>query len=341
MVWICFEYNPVTMPQVSIIIPCLNEEQTIGKLLDAIQLQDFPLHDLEVIIADGLSTDGTRQRIAEFQSEHKELSVRIVDNPTRSIPAGLNLGINASMGEFIIRLDAHCVPRPDYVSRCISALEANRGWNVGGVWDIQPGANTLIAKSIAIAVSHPLGVGDAFYRFTDLPGEVDTVPFGAFRRELVANIGGFDETLQSNEDYEFNARIRLAHGKVWLDPSIRAIYFARPTLSQLSRQYARYGFWKARMLRRYPGTVRWRQALPPVFVMSLIALPLFSLLLPWALWLLAIEVVSYFAILFSAGLRKALEHRKVQFTFGIPLAMATMHISWGAAFLWSFASPEK
>jgi succinoglycan biosynthesis protein ExoA len=329
------------MPQVSIIVPCLNEERTITKLLQAIHLQDFPLHELEVIIADGLSIDGTRDRISEFQATHKDLRLGVVDNISRSIPAGLNLALTAAKGEYIVRLDAHCVPQADYISKCIAALKEGRGWNVGGVWDIKPATKNWMAEAIAIAASLPLGVGDAFYRFTDRAQEVDTVPFGAFHHDLIQKIGGFDEKLPSNEDYEFNSRIRLAGGKVWLNPSIRSIYFARPTLAELARQYARYGYWKARMLKRYAKTIRLRQALPPLFVLSLIALPLISLILPWALWVLLFEVVLYLLILFGAGLRKALEHRKVQLIIGVPLAIATMHISWGAAFLWSLVTPGK
>jgi glycosyltransferase involved in cell wall biosynthesis len=329
------------MPQASIIVPCLNEERTITKLLQAILLQDFPPDELEVIIADGLSNDSTRERIADFQAAHKNLHLCIIDNVSRSIPAGLNLALKSAKGEYVVRLDAHCVPQPDYISKCIAALKDERGWNVGGVWDIKPGAETWVAESIAIAASLPLGVGDALYRFTDRAGEVDTVPFGAFRRDLIKKIGGFDEKLYSNEDYEFNTRIRLAGGKVWLDPSIRSIYFARPALSELARQYARYGYWKARMLRRYAKTIRLRQALPPLFVLSLITLPIVSFVSPWGLWLLLFEVVSYLLILFSAGLREALEHRKVQLILGIPLAIATMHVSWGAAFLWSLVTPGQ
>ncbi|MCL5428986.1 MAG: glycosyltransferase family 2 protein [Chloroflexi bacterium] len=326
------------MSRATIIVPCLNEEKTITQLLEAIYAQDFPRRDLEVVIADGLSTDGTRKRILAFQQRQKDLEIKVVDNPTRSIPAGLNVAIGAARGEYLIRLDAHCIPQPDYVSKSIAALEANRGWNVGGVWEIKPGGKGWVAESIAVAASHPLGVGDAYYRFTDRARQVDTVPFGAFRRDLIDRIGSFDETLLSNEDYEFNTRIRLAGGKVWLDPSIRSVYFARPTLVQLARQYARYGYWKWRMLRRYPGTLRLRQAMPPLFVISLIILPLLGLVWPLAFWVLLLEVVSYLVILFGAALRKALERKKMQLTLGIPLAMATMHLSWGSAFLWSFAT---
>lgn len=327
------------MARVTIIIPCLNEEKTIPQLLEAILAQDFPRQEMEVVIADGLSIDGTRQRIEEFQRLHPDLNVKIVDNPSRIISAGLNIAIDSAQGETIVRLDAHCVPQPDYISKSIAELEAGRGWNVGGVWDIKPGDKGWIAESIAIAASHPLGVGDAFYRFTDRAGAVDTVPFGAFRRDLINRIGGFDETLLTNEDYEFNTRIRQAGGTVWLEPSIRSTYIARPTLFDLARQYTRYGYWKLRMLRRYPETLRLRQALPPLFILSLIASAGLGLIWSWVFWLLIAEVVSYFAILFGAALRKALEHRKMQLTIGIPLAMATMHLFWGSAFLWSFATP--
>src|SRR3990172_3332671 len=272
------------MPSVSVIVPCFNEEQTINELLEAIYLQDFPRRNIEVIIADGMSTDNSRFRIGKFKKKHTGLKLRIVDNPTRVIPAGLNKAIQAATGEYILRLDAHCVPKPNYISLSVRDLERNKGWNVGGVWEIKPPVPGWIAHSIALAAAHPLGVGDALYRFTARAQEVDTVPFGAFRRSLVQEIGTFDESLQTNEDYEFNARIRRAGGRVWLNPAIKSIYYSRPTFSSLARQYARYGFWKFRMLRRYPRTLRLRQALPPLFLLSLILLPLLAFLWSRLLW---------------------------------------------------------
>ncbi|HSS97824.1 MAG TPA: glycosyltransferase family 2 protein [Terriglobales bacterium] len=322
------------MATVSIVVPCYNEQETISKLLFAIYAQTFQRAELEVIIADGLSADQTRKRITEFQRAHQDLLIRVIENPSRKIPVGLNLAIGTSQSEFILRLDAHCVPRPDYVTRSIEDLKAGKGWNVGGVWDIQPGSSSWIAKSIAVAAAHPLGVGDALYRYTDHASEVDTVPFGAFRRSLIEQIGGFDETLETNEDYEFNARIRRAGGHIWLDPAIRSIYYARPTLGALALQYARYGYWKVRMLRKYPQTIRLRQAIPPLFVLSLVFLALLSLWMP-AQILLKIQVVSYAALLIFAAVLKAFQQRQASLVIGIPLAMIIMHISWGAAFLGS------
>jgi succinoglycan biosynthesis protein ExoA len=328
-------------PKVSVIVPCYNEQSTICLLLEAIRTQTFPRADMEVIISDGMSQDGTRDAIAAFQEHFPDLEVRVVDNTQRTIPSGLNRAIDAARGEIIVRFDGHSKPYPDYVERCVNAHAQGRGDNIGGVWEIQPGAPTWSARSIAVAAAHPLGVGDAMYRLAASAGEVDTVPFGSFRRTLIDRIGSFNESLLTNEDYEFNARVRKSNGKVWLDPSIRSIYFARTTFRELIRQYWRYGFWKWRMLRRYPDTLRWRQALPPLFVLSLLMLSLASLFFPPALWLLAFELIAYFLVLSLAGFHAALKHRKPFLVPGFPLAVAAMHISWGSGFLWSLLTSSK
>lgn len=322
-------------PFVSIIVPCYNEESTIRHLLDSILMQTYPRAQMELIISDGMSTDNTRAVIAEFQKENADLSVRVVENSVRTIPSGLNQAIRESRGEIIVRLDAHSMPIPEYVERCVAAHESNKGDNVGGVWEIRAGADTQIAKAISFAAAHPFGVGDAMYRLNAKAGAVDTVPFGSFRLALIDKIGAFDETLLANEDYEFNTRVRESGGTVWLDPSIRSVYFSRSTLRKLANQYWRYGFWKFKMLKRYPHTLRWRQALPPVFVLSLIILIVLSLPAVFARYFLAAQLTFYFSLLSLAGLKLAIEKRNWFLIFGLPLAISTMHISWGMGFLWS------
>jgi succinoglycan biosynthesis protein ExoA len=323
------------MPSVSIIIPCYNEQATIRKLLEAIYAQTYPRADLEVVIADGMSGDDTRAEIAAFADAHPDLHIAVVDNPKRIIPAALNAALKEARGEIIVRLDGHSWPYPDYVERCVSDLESGLGANVGGVWEIRPGADGWLAASIAAAAAHPLGAGDALYRHAARPASVDTVPFGAFQRELLATVGFFDETLLTNEDYEFNARVRKSGGVIWLDPSIRSVYFARGTLGGLANQYWRYGFWKWRMLRRYPDTLRWRQGLPPLFAASLAGLGMLGIFLPVFRVPLAAEIVLYAAALTAAGVREAFRKKKVSLAFGLPLAISVMHIAWGAGFLWS------
>lgn len=328
-------------PTVSIVVPCLNEEKRIRTLLDAIFAQTYPRELLDVTIADGHSTDKTREVIAAFQREHPGLNITVIDNDARTIPAGVNRAIAVSRGEIILRLDGHSGPYPDYVEKSVAALEAGRGQNVGGVWEIRPGAETWVARAIAVAAAHPLGVGDALYRHAKQAAMVDTVPFGAWKRLLVEQIGGYDESLLSNEDYEFNARIRQGGGKIWLDPAIRSLYFARPTLAALARQYWRYGFWKLQMLRRYPKTLRWRQALPPLFVLSLMGGALLFPAWPIFGWLLAFELLAYFGILGLAGLRSTIQYRGAFLLFGLPLAITVMHIAWGSGFLWSILAGAK
>jgi glycosyltransferase involved in cell wall biosynthesis len=325
-------------PTVSIIVPCYNEQATIRPLLDSIREQSYPLELLEVVISDGLSTDGTRASIASFQSEHPELLVRVVDNKARTIPSGLNRAIESARGEMLVRLDAHSMPQREYVQRCVQLLEEGRGANVGGVWEILPGAQTWMAHSIALAAAHPLGAGDAMYRLSPKAGAVDTVPFGSFRRSLIEEIGKFDESLHSNEDYEFNTRVRKAGCTVWLDPAVRSTYIARATLGGLAGQYWRYGFWKLQMLRRYPSTLRWRQALPPVFTASLVCLLLLSIPFELPRWLLALELLGYGAVLASAGLAAAIKRKNPSYFFGLPMAVATMHLAWGSGFIWSLVS---
>jgi len=321
-------------PFVSIIIPCYNEQATIRDLLAAIDAQTYPHVEMEVVIADGMSTDGTRGEIMAFVEKHPDLHICVVDNPARIIPAALNRALKEAKGEIIIRLDAHSMPYPDYVEHCVAALESGLGENVGGIWEIRPGAQGWVAQAIAAAATHPLGVGDAFYRHAKKAAYVDTVPFGAFKREQLSLVGFFDESLLTNEDYEFNVRILKSGGRIWLDPAIRSVYYSRPTLRALASQFWRYGYWKRKMLKRYPETLRWRQGLPPLFGLSLIggiALAIFS---PVFRWLLAAEVLLYVLLLILAGTYTAIRQRKWSLMIGLPLAIPIMHIAWGAGFLW-------
>lgn len=321
-------------PTVSIVVPCYNEEGTIGSLLEAILTQTFPRQEMEVVIADSISTDRSREVISDFGQAHPDLALRIVENARRTIPSSLNLAMGLAQGEFLIRLDAHSIPIPEYVERCVQDLRAGKGANVGGVWKIQAGGPAWIARGIAAAASHPFGAGDALYRLGAPAGPVDTVPFGAFRRQLLDQVKGFDETLLTNEDYELNVRIRRSGGLVWLDPQIVSTYFARATLRDLAAQYWRYGFWKCRMLLRYPSTIRWRQALPPLFVGGMLCMAVGGFF--WMPALRALELITslYLAAILGAGMAMGLRAGEGSLIVGTTLALATMHVAWGSGFLW-------
>jgi len=320
----------------SIIVPCFNEQRTIGLLLQAIADQSVGPRALEVVVADGGSTDETRAVVQEFADRNPDLRMRLVDNPTRAIPAALNRAIEQARGGVIIRLDAHSIPQPDYVEQCLRVLRETQAANAGGVWEIHPSASTWIARGIAAAAGHRLGAGDARYRTSGKPGPVDTVPFGAYPRSWLERVGPYDETLLTNEDYEYNVRLRQAGGIIWFDPAIRSIYFARPTLGALARQYARYGFWKARMLRRYPRTLRWRQTLPPAFVLATLSLGISALWIPLSRWLLGLQWALYAAAVLAAGITEAWRRRDPTLAAAMPLALAAMHMAWGGALWWGW-----
>ena len=321
------------MKPVSIIIPCRNEEKTIDYLLHAILQQTYPLDQMEVVIADGMSSDNTRRIIFAFQETHPELAIHVVDNPKMHIPSALNLALKAAKGFYIVRLDAHSVPKPDYIEKCVNWLELGKAENVGGIWIIKPSAASWIARSIAAAASNPIGVGNAQYRYSNKAAYVDTIPFGAYRHDLFDQIGGFNENLLSNEDYEFNERIRRAGGKVWLDPEIQCEYYARPNLSSLAKQYWRYGFWKFQMLKHFPTSIKWRQLLPPTFIIGLFGLMVASVFFYLAKYLLGIIIFLYLAVLLIASLPMVTKEKYPPYLAGIPLSIMTMHFSWGAGFL--------
>ncbi len=214
-------------------------------------------------------------------------------------------------------------------------LKPGLGEIVGGTWEIRPGADTWVARAIAAAAAHPLGVGDALYRHSDQPAYVDTVPFGAFKKELLEKVGLYDESLQVNEDYEFNTRVRESGGRIWMNPAIRSVYFARSTLAGLLIQYFRYGFWKYRMLKRYPGSIRLRQALPPLFVFSLLVCLFLGLLFKVFLLILGMEILLYLAVLVAAGIHASEKNKDLALVPGIPMAISVMHLAWGSGFLWS------
>lgn len=325
---------------VSIIVPCYNEEKSITYLLDALYKQNYPRHLIEVVIVDGLSSDSTIDEISKYQQKNPDLIVRVINNPKKNIPTAVNIGIKESKGEIIIRMDAHSIPNENYVKYCVENLTNNMAANVGGRWIIVPGAETKIAECISLAAAHPFGVGDAKYRYSQNAGYVDTVPFGSFYKNLIDEIGYFNEDLLANEDYEFNVRIQNAGKKVYFDPRIQTKYIARATWKDLAKQYWRYGFWKLKMLKRFPETIRWRQAIPPLFVAGIMLLIMMSIFSPIALLILTLLLSTYFLVLVIGSLSFVKPKENFFCLIGVPISIMIMHFSWGSGFLFSFFSSQ-
>lgn len=324
-------------PFVSIVIPCFNEERYIYKVLENLAGQ-YQSGRFEIIVADGRSTDRTRERVADFKRAYPSLPVRLVDNPARNIPAGVNLGIEAAGGEVIVRMDAHSIPSANYVRRCVEQLEAVEEVSVVGMpWRIRPGAETRAARAIALAVAHPFGIGDAKYRLPDRAAAaaefVDTVPFGVFRKSLWQEVGGFNESLLANEDYDFHYRIRERGGRILLDTTGHSLYFARPTIGELARQYFRYGTWKAQMLKLHPRSLRWRHLVAPAFVAGTISTALVGLLWRPAWLLLLAGVVPYALLSLAFAFQLARRARDFSLLPLVAVIFPVLHVAWGSSFL--------
>lgn len=328
-------------PTVSVVIPCFNEERQIARVIERLAEQ-YDRDRFEILVVDGRSTDGTRTVLADCVARLAPLRVELVDNPTRHIPNALNLGIEAARGEVIVRMDAHSLPSDNYVRSCVGLLRQEGIDVVGMPWRISAGAQTSIGKAIALAVAHPFGIGDARYRLAKSgeAREVDTVPFGVFRKSVWQKLGGFNEALLANEDYDFNYRVRLSGGRILLDTTAHSVYFARPTLSELARQYFRYGRWKAQMLRLHPRSMRWRQAVAPSFIAVLIGLSLLGFWRWEARWLLLLTAIVYlipaFAFAFMLG-RKAKSYKLVP---AILASFVVIHFTWGGGFWRGLLGPN-
>jgi len=284
-----------------------------------------------------MSDDGTRQIVEEYATRNP--SVRILPNPKGIASAALNVGIRQATGEIIMRMDAHTEYPPNYISVLIGWLQRTGADNVGAAWLTRPANGHIIPRAIALALSHPFGIGNALFRLgTTEVRRVDTVPFGCFRRELCTRIGLFDEELVRNQDDEFNFRLTKAGGTILLVPGVASYYYARPSLKQLARMYYQYGFFKPLVARKTRGIVTVRQVVPPLLVTSFIVL---GVLAPWmatARALLAVLVGVYFAANVACSAR-ALLRDGVKVGLVVVTAFVVLHVSYGLGFLrgtWDF-----
>lgn len=308
-------------PSVSVVIPARNAAPTIGETLDAALTQEYP-GEFEVIVSDGSDNEATARLIAE-----RYPGVRLVSNPDRITSAGLNRAIAVSRGKVIIRCDAHATFPSGYAKRAVAVLQRTGAANVGGR-QVPTGA-TLFRRAVALAMSSPLGAGDSRYKIGGPEGPTDMVYLGVFQREALERIGGFDETLVHNQDYELNWRLRKSGQIVWFDPSLAVRYLPRGNLRALAKQYFNYGRWKAVMLKRNPRSLRWRQLAAPLLVFALIS----SLLCAALGWpqLAMVTPLLYGACLLSGALLVGIGRREPAALL-LPIVLATIHLSWGLGF---------
>lgn len=317
--------------KLSIIIPCRNEKDYIAGVLDSILANDFPKENLEVIVADGMSEDGTRAVIEGYAKRWS--FIRLVDNPRKIVPCALNEAIRNAKGQIIMRMDAHAVYPSNYILRLVSALQELKADNVGAAWETLPGGPGLVAKAIALALSQPFGVGNATYRLSNgedrAPIETDTVPFGCYRKDVFERIGLFDEELVRNQDNELNERLKRVGGRIFLIPDVKIQYFARKTFSKLWKMFYQYGYFGPLVDKKLGKPTRLRRYIPLLFVSSL--------MLPWALmplshWIALIPLFSLSSYTFAnflASFHVARKEKEIGLMLPLFCSFLDSHLSYG------------
>lgn len=314
------------LPAVSVIMPVLNEERHLRESVRAILAQDYP-GELEVVIALGPSADRTDEIAAELVAEDPR--VHTVPNPTGRTPAALNAAIKASRHPVVVRVDGHGVLSQGYIATAVRLLEETGAVNVGGIMHAE-GENDW-EHAVAAAMTSKIGVGNAAFHTGGQAGPADTVYLGVFRRSALEQQEGYNEEFIRAQDWELNYRLREAGGLIWFSPELRVSYRPRPTVRALARQYKDYGRWRRVVTRYHRGSVNLRYLAPPAAVVAIaagavagVALHPLGFVIPGG-YLAAIVLGSVPA---GGGLPLAARLR-------VPVALATMHMSWGWGFLTS------
>jgi succinoglycan biosynthesis protein ExoA len=316
----------IIAPFVYIIMPIRNEAAFIERSLSALLMQDYPPERMEVLVVDGMSEDGTRQIVQTLIANTARHLIRLIDNPERIIPTGLNRAIRHARGEVIVRIDGHTLIAPDYISEGIDTLRRTGADNVGGL--ASPAGEGWIGETIALAYNVRFGVGGALFRRATRETEADTVYMGIFRRDVFDRIGFFDEELIRNQDIELNGRIRRAGGRIILSPCIRSTYFHHHSLQSLWSQNYANGLWLFPTLTKTWRALSWRHYVPLVFVSSLLLSGIASLSVPGGWLVLTAIAGSYLIATAIVSISTARKHGW-RVVLSLPIVFVTLHFSYG------------
>jgi glycosyltransferase involved in cell wall biosynthesis len=317
-------------PFVSVVMPVRNEADYIERSLGAVLAQDYPIELMEILVVDGMSTDGTRDVVARLQAGRHNL--RLISNQRMIVPTGLNLALAVAAGEIIIRVDGHCEIASDYVRRCVEHLRSGCAEAVGG--PLETVGETPLAQAIATVMSSGFGVGGSSFRtVSDKTMFTDTVPFPAYTRAIIDRAGPYDEELVRNQDDEYNYRLLQIGGRILLADDVRSRYYSRSTLRSLWRQYLQYGYWKVRVAQKHLRQMRVRQFVPPLFVLALSTGLLVAPLSTVGLWLFGCVSGSYAIANLMASVVVA-RSRKPSNPALLPPAFAAIHLAYGLGFLY-------
>jgi glycosyltransferase involved in cell wall biosynthesis len=325
-------HRAAPLPFVSVIVPCRNEERRVAQCLDSILANDYPQERLEILVLDGMSEDRTREVVTEYTRRYHCL--RLVDNPERHIPAAMNTGIRNSRGDTIIKMDAHSTYQSSHIRLCVEYQERYGAENVGGVWNMLPGADTAVARAIVLALATKFGSGNANIKVRPKqPTWSDSAAFGCFKKELFARIGLFDERLKSSSDMDMNMRIRAAGGRILLVPEIMVNYYADSTLRAFRKHNFADGVWATYVLKFGSKGWSWRHWVPLAFVLSLLVSFALSPFVHPFLWASLSIAAVYLATSLVVSLQIAIRAKDFLQLLLLPGVFAVRHVAHGAGAL--------
>lgn len=281
---------------VAVIVPCRNEVNFVENFLQSVLKQNLKGIELEIIIADGMSSDGTRRILQDYDNPR----VTMIDNPELIVPTGLNRAIAVARSEIIVRMDVHSEYDTDYVRTCAHKLIDTEAQCVGGPW-VAKGQN-IRQNAIADAFQSRLASGGAPSRNIGFSGYVDTVYLGSWRKDFLKDIGGFDEALVRNQDDELCLRIKKTGGKIWQDKDIKSVYYPRDAISKVVRQFFQYGYWKIAVIKKHKMPASWRHLAPFLFYITLAVLLIATLFSAAAGIGFLVLFTSYMSAIVIAGL---------------------------------------
>jgi succinoglycan biosynthesis protein ExoA len=316
-------------PCLSVIVPCRNEAAFIDAFLQSLAGQEGLDAGDELLVADGMSDDGTREILRAWME--RDPRIRMIDNPERIVSTGLNRAIRAARGEIIVRMDVHTEYDPDYVRQCVRVLKETGADNVGGPW-VAAGRGA-VQRAIALAFQSPFSCGGARGHNAAYEGAVDTVYLGCWRRGTLEEIGLFDEELVRNQDDELNLRLSRRGGRIWQSPRIRSRYYPRPSIGALFRQYVQYGYWKMRVIRKHRLPASVRHLIPGGFIATLLVLLLLSPFSAVAARLGVVLFLLYAAANLGVSLATCIKARQMRFLPSLPVIFAAFHFGYGWGFL--------
>jgi succinoglycan biosynthesis protein ExoA len=315
-------------PLVSVVLPCRNESGYIEDCLKSILQQEMPDGDFEILVADGVSNDGTHEFLERFSAENPK--VRLLNNPGRIVSTGLNAALREARGEVIVRMDAHTVYAPDYIKQCLAVLRETGADNVGG--PMCTTATTYKERAIRAVFHSAFAVGGARSHNAHYEGYVDTVIYGCWRKNVFDRVGNFDEDFVRNQDDEHNLRISRNGGKIYQSPRIRSWYHVRDSFRAVFRQYMQYGYWKVLVIRNHRLPASIRHVIPAAFVGTL-----GLLLIAGLFWRPALAAAIGLAglYLFSVLLASLLTAARTEWKLlpALPLAFCCFHLGYGYGFL--------